>query len=101
MATVGGIKEVDGNQNSLEIESLARYAVDEHNKKQNSLLQFEKVVNTKQQVVSGTIYIITLEAVDGGKKKVYEAKVWEKPWMNFKELQEFKLIGDAPSGSSA
>ncbi|KAF4356268.1 hypothetical protein CsatB_028600 [Cannabis sativa] len=101
MATVGGIKEVDGNQNSLEIESLARFAVDEHNKKQNSLLQFEKVVNTKVQVVSGTMHHITLEALDGDKKKVYEAKVWEKPWMHFKELQEFKYIGDAPSGSSS
>lgn len=33
MATLGGIKPVEGNENSLEIESLARYAVDEHNKK--------------------------------------------------------------------
>ncbi|XP_062083596.1 cysteine proteinase inhibitor-like [Humulus lupulus] len=101
MATVGGINEVDGRQNSLKIETLARFAVDEHNKKQNSLLQLKKVVNTKQQLVAGPLHHITLEAVDGDKKKVYEAKVWEKPWMNFKELQEFKLIGDAPSGSSA
>jgi len=52
-------------------------------------------------VVSGTLYYITLEVTDGGKKKVYEAKIWEKPWLNFKELQEFKLIGDAPSHSSS
>lgn len=36
MATVGGVKEVEGNQNSLEIENLARFAVDEHNKKEVS-----------------------------------------------------------------
>jgi hypothetical protein len=33
MAT-GGIKEVGGSANSLEIESLARFAVDDYNKKQ-------------------------------------------------------------------
>jgi hypothetical protein len=59
------------------------------------------VVNAKQQVVAGTLYYITLEVTDGGKKKVYEAKIWEKPWLNFKELQEFKLISDTPSASSA
>lgn len=34
MATVGGIHDSDGSQNALEIENLARFAVDEHNKKQ-------------------------------------------------------------------
>ncbi|KAL2540964.1 Peptidase family M48 family protein [Abeliophyllum distichum] len=41
--------------------------------------------NVKEQVVAGTMYHITLEASDGGKNKVYEAKVW----VNFKEVQEF------------
>ncbi|XWS52640.1 hypothetical protein CRYUN_Cryun11dG0088400 [Craigia yunnanensis] len=97
MATLGGISEVEGNANSLEMENLARFAVDEHKKKENAMLEFKKVVNVKQQVVSGTVHYISLEAIDGDKMKIYEAKVWEKPWMNFKELQEFKLIGDAPA----
>ena len=95
MATVGGVREVDGTANSIEIDSLARFSVDEHNKKQNTMLQFGKVVKVKQQVVSGTVYYITLEASEGDKKHVYEAKVWEKPWLQFKELQEFKLLDDA------
>nr|AFK41117.1 unknown [Lotus japonicus] len=95
MAAVGGASEVPGNQNSLEIENLARFAVEEHNKKQNTLLEFGKVVSATQQVVAGTLYKIKLEANDGGKKQVYEAKIWEKPWLNFKELQEFNLVGDA------
>ncbi|KAG8388890.1 hypothetical protein BUALT_Bualt02G0172400 [Buddleja alternifolia] len=95
MATLGGISQVEGSQNSLEIEDLARFAVDEHNKKQNAMLQFKKVTNVKQQVVAGTMYYLTVEAADGGQKKVYEAKVWVKPWMNFKELQEFKHLADA------
>ena len=97
MAALGGNRDVAGSQNSLEIDGLARFAVEEHNKKQNALLEFEKVVSAKQQVVSGTLYTITLEAKDGGQKKVYEAKVWEKAWLNFKEVQEFKLVGDAPA----
>ncbi|XP_009605349.1 cysteine proteinase inhibitor A [Nicotiana tabacum] len=97
MAAVGGISEVGGSQNSVEIDDLARFAIQDYNKKQNALLEFGKVVNVKQQVVAGTIYYITLEAIEGGKKKVYEAKIWVKPWENFKEVQEFKLVGDAPS----
>lgn len=34
MATVGDVRDVQGNENSLEIEALARFAVDEHNKKE-------------------------------------------------------------------
>lgn len=101
MAKVGGISDVEGNANSLEIENLARFAVDEHNKKENAMLEFKKVVNVKEQVVAGTVYYITLEAADGDKVKIYEAKVWVKPWMHFKELQDFKLIGDAPAVSTA
>ncbi|KAI3756689.1 hypothetical protein L1987_56511 [Smallanthus sonchifolius] len=97
MAVVGGISESKGVENSLEIDDLARFAVDQHNKKQNALLEFGKVVNTKEQVVQGKMYYITLEAKDGGEKKTYEAKVWVKPWENFKELQEFKPVDAATS----
>jgi len=55
------------------------------------------VLNTKQQVVQGTMYYITLEATDGGEKKTYEAKIWVKPWENFKEVQEFKPVDAATS----
>ncbi|XP_071706633.1 cysteine proteinase inhibitor A-like [Rutidosis leptorrhynchoides] len=97
MATVGGINESKGVQNSLEMDALAQFAVDEHNKKQNSLLEFKRVVSTKEQVVAGTLHHITLEAHDGGEKKTYEAKVWVKPWLNFKELQAFELVDVATS----
>uniref|UniRef100_UPI003D81C6C5 Adhiron n=1 Tax=synthetic construct TaxID=32630 RepID=UPI003D81C6C5 len=88
---------------SLEIEELARFAVDEHNKKENALLEFVRVVKAKEQganmhAYADTMYYLTLEAKDGGKKKLYEAKVWVKWEMsrrlmtNFKELQEFKPV---------
>ncbi|MED6155358.1 hypothetical protein PIB30_004372 [Stylosanthes scabra] len=94
MATLGGFRVVEGSQNSVEIQNLARFAVEEHNKKSNSRLEFVRVISAKEQVVAGSIYEISLEAKDGEKNQVYEAKVWVKPWLNFKELQEFKLVAD-------
>jgi hypothetical protein len=44
---------------------------------------------------------LTIEAVEAGKKKLYEAKVWVKPWLNFKELHEFKDAGDVPVFTSS
>ncbi|KAK1278978.1 Cysteine proteinase inhibitor 12 [Acorus gramineus] len=101
MATLGGVHEKSGSENSLETESLARFAIDEHNKKENALLEFARVVKAKEQVVAGTMHHLTLEAIDAGKKKIYEAKVWVKPWMNFKELHEFKHVEESSSLTSS
>lgn len=68
---------------------------------QNTVIEFVKVLKAKEQVVAGTLYHLILEAVEGGKKKIYEAKVWVKPWMNFKQLQEFKHAGDTSSFTSS
>lgn len=68
---------------------------------QNALLEFGRVVKAKEQVVAGTLHHLTVEAIDAGKKKLYEAKVWVKPWLNFKELQEFRHAGDSPSFTAA
>jgi len=100
MAMLGGVRDVPANQNSGEVESLARFAVDEHNKKENALLEFARVVKAKEQVVAGTMHHLTLEIIEAGKKKLYEAKVWVKPWLNFKELQEFKPASDDGSPSA-
>ncbi|CAA2956966.1 cysteine ase inhibitor A-like [Olea europaea subsp. europaea] len=95
--TSGGITPIKGFENSLEIECLARFAVDEYNKKQNALvLEFKKVLDAKQQVVAGFMFYLTLEVFDRveKKKRVCDTKVWVKP-DNCKELQEFKFVGDA------
>ncbi|CAD6236341.1 unnamed protein product [Miscanthus lutarioriparius] len=97
MALAGGIKDVPANENNLHLQELARFAVDEHNKKANVLLGYEKLVKAKTQVVAGTMYYLTVEVKDGEVKKLYEAKVWEKPWENFKELQEFKPVEEGAS----
>ncbi|PWA81787.1 cystatin A [Artemisia annua] len=89
-AKMGGIRDIN-NLNGIEIQNLARFALDQHNKKENSLLKFVRLVKAKEQVVAGMLYHMTLEANDAGKTKVYETKVWVKPWMNFKEMTEFKV----------
>nr|P31726.1 RecName: Full=Cystatin-1; AltName: Full=Corn kernel cysteine proteinase inhibitor; AltName: Full=Cystatin I; Flags: Precursor [Zea mays]BAA01472.1 corn cystatin I [Zea mays] len=93
----GGIKDVPANENDLQLQELARFAVNEHNQKANALLGFEKLVKAKTQVVAGTMYYLTIEVKDGEVKKLYEAKVWEKPWENFKQLQEFKPVEEGAS----
>ncbi|GJX44056.1 cysteine proteinase inhibitor A-like protein [Tanacetum coccineum] len=84
MAVCGGVTNVENN---VDVETIAKFAVEEHNKKENATLEFVKVVSAKEQVVQGKMYYITIETNDG---KTYEAKVWIKPWENFQELQEFK-----------
>ncbi|KAL6626416.1 hypothetical protein ACP70R_030142 [Stipagrostis hirtigluma subsp. patula] len=98
---LGGARESPAAANSAETDGLARFAVDEHNKRQNALLEFVRVVEAKEQVVAGTLHHLTLEAIEAGSKKVYEAKVWVKPWLDFKELQEFRHKGDATTFTNA
>ena len=68
---------------------------------QNALLEFVRVVEAKEQVVAGTLHHLTVEAIEAGKKKLYEAKVWVKPWLNFKELQEFSHKEEATTFTNA
>ncbi|XP_076886906.1 cysteine proteinase inhibitor 12-like [Bidens hawaiensis] len=92
--TLGGVHNSSSSSNSNAIDSLARFAVDEHNKKENAMLKLARVVKAQEQVVAGTLHHLTLEIEDAGKKKIYQAKVWVKPWMNFKELQEFTHVNE-------
>uniref|UniRef100_M8C1U1 Cysteine proteinase inhibitor n=1 Tax=Aegilops tauschii TaxID=37682 RepID=M8C1U1_AEGTA len=83
-----------------EAEDAARFAVAEHNRKQGSALEFTRVVNAKRQVVAGTLHDLMVEVVDSGKKSMYKAKVWVKPWQNFKAVVEFRHAGDFQYESS-
>ncbi|GAU45135.1 hypothetical protein TSUD_131330 [Trifolium subterraneum] len=102
---LGGIREVEGSVIDPKINSLAHFAIEQHNKEENAILEFMRVVNVKVQDVAGTSYYITLEAKVGENVNVYEANIWERVWINLKELTKFKLIGgdaaDAPSVDSA
>ncbi|KAL7615993.1 hypothetical protein Lser_V15G02106 [Lactuca serriola] len=92
----GGIRDIaEQSVNGAEMETLARFAVEEHNKKENSSLKFSRLLNAREQVVAGKMYHLTLEATDGdGKIKVYETKVWVQTWNNMKQMKEFKVSND-------
>ncbi|KAF0922767.1 hypothetical protein E2562_001154 [Oryza meyeriana var. granulata] len=83
-----------------EAEDAARFAVAEYNKNQGAALEFARVVKAKRQVVTGTLHDLMLEVVDSGKKSLYSAKVWVKPWLDFKAVVEFRHVGDSQSQSS-
>ncbi|KAI5065149.1 hypothetical protein GOP47_0020339 [Adiantum capillus-veneris] len=87
-AMLGGTAEVK-HHDRPEVAELARYAVDEHNSRQNAKLSFVRLVSAKTQVVAGVLYHMVVEAESEGRKNLYEAKVWEKAWENFKSLESF------------
>ncbi|CAH8270860.1 unnamed protein product [Arabidopsis lyrata] len=91
---VGGVRDIDANANDLQVESLARFAVDEHNKNENVSLEYKRLLGAKTQVVAGTMHHLTVEVADGETKKVYEAKVLEKAWENLKQLESFNHLHD-------
>ncbi|KAJ0020493.1 hypothetical protein Pint_31525 [Pistacia integerrima] len=91
MNVPGGITEVDLTKRRAEMDDLARFAVDEYNKEHHSKLKFVKVEKAMEQVVSGMMYYITLEANDEEKKYICVAKVWEKVWMQFRKLEDFQI----------
>ncbi|CAL9230041.1 unnamed protein product [Arabidopsis halleri] len=91
---VGGVRDIDANANDLQVESLARFAVDEHNKNENVSLEYKRLLGAKTQVVAGTMHHLTVEVADGETKKVYEAKVLEKAWENLKQLESFNHLRD-------
>ncbi|KAM3279623.1 hypothetical protein ACQJBY_046784 [Aegilops geniculata] len=86
----GGIVDSPGRENDVYIVGLARFAVSEHNKDANTQLELEKVVKLKEQAVAGRLYYITIQADEGGAKKLYEAQVLEQLWLDVKKLLEFK-----------
>ncbi|KAG0580485.1 hypothetical protein KC19_4G176700 [Ceratodon purpureus] len=96
-ATVGGLRDVSNFANSVEIDELANFAVDQYKARQNQIadISFSKVVSAKEQVVQGTMYYLTVEVLVDGVAKQYDAKVWVKPWEGYKELESF--LPSAPS----
>jgi hypothetical protein len=67
---------------------------------QGTALEFKRVLKSKRQVVTGTLHDLILEAVDAGKKSLYNAKVWVKPWEDFKSVVEFRQVEDSESKTS-
>ncbi|KAJ0236711.1 Cystatin domain-containing protein [Hirschfeldia incana] len=75
------------------IQAIAKYAVDEHNKQTTSNLVLVKIVEGKKQVVSGMRYSLTIAAKNGGAgTKNYEVVVVEGVGGHSRGLQSFKAL---------
>ena len=53
-----------------------------------------KIENARQQVVGGMLYYVRLRLASAsqGKQVSYEAKIWERPWENFREVQSIEAV---------
>ncbi|GFP82743.1 cysteine proteinase inhibitor 1 [Phtheirospermum japonicum] len=92
---LGGVRPVGeySGDHYRKAESAARFAVEEHNKKEGEkgFLKFLKIVNLNVEPTAGAIYYITM-AADGGSGEMshYQVKVWEKINTGF-QVQIFRL----------
>ncbi|XP_027339198.1 cysteine proteinase inhibitor 5-like [Abrus precatorius] len=71
---------------------IAKYAVSEYDKRSGAKLKLVSVVKGETQVVAGTNYRLVLKAKDGSATANYQAVVWEKPWLKFKNLTSFNPL---------
>ncbi|PNX81005.1 cysteine proteinase inhibitor 1-like protein [Trifolium pratense] len=74
------------------VAEIAQFAVTEYGKQSGTKLILVKVIKGETQVVSGTNYRLVLAAKDKSVTKNYEAIVWEKPWLHFRNLTSFKPL---------
>lgn len=69
-----------------------RFAVREHNKKEDTYLKFERVLEGKRQLVDGIKFELVISAKDGAASNKYQALVHYNPWLRTRELNNFKKI---------
>lgn len=91
---LGGWKPID-NPNAPEVVKIAKFAVDEHNKKQHTSLSFVSVLKGESQTVAGVNYKLEISAKDGAAAaaaapKNYTAVVYSRVWEHYLELTSFK-----------
>ncbi|KAM7488773.1 hypothetical protein LguiB_026257 [Lonicera macranthoides] len=77
--------------------TLAQFAVNQHNHRQDAHLEFVRVVGASHTGMSNLLYHITLEAKHARKQKIYHAVVWLQLWKNLMELLVWNTVNDALS----
>ncbi|XP_062083595.1 cysteine proteinase inhibitor A-like [Humulus lupulus] len=96
MEEVGRLREVEGFENDPKMEELARFAIDEHNRKKNERsLELVKIANVNQhEVVCGMMYYMQLHALDTdeGITFLYASPVLVKSEDNSKEADRLILF---------
>ncbi|CAN8324792.1 unnamed protein product [Cochlearia groenlandica] len=92
---LGGAKPIK-DVTDPSVVAIAKYAIDEHNKQSKANLVYDKIVEGKEQVVSGKKYSLVIAAKNGGggggASKNYEAVVVERAWEHYRSLESFKAL---------
>ena len=73
------------------LDVIAKFAISEFNKQNNSSLKLQTVVSGDMQVVGGINFRLVVDVSDGG-SKTYEAEVYEQAWLYSKILTSFNPI---------
>ncbi|XP_010522274.1 PREDICTED: cysteine proteinase inhibitor 2-like [Tarenaya hassleriana] len=99
LGEVGGKTEIQGVDGNKEVQDLGRYCVEEFNRKEQEKngnvapLVFNRVVEARQQVVSGTKYFLKIETTLSDRTtKMFNSVVVVKPWLQSRELVDFSLV---------
>lgn len=76
------------------VDVIAKFAVSEFNKHNNSKLKFHTVVSGVLQYVRGINFRLVLDVSDeeDGGCKTYEAQVHEQAWLDSRVLKYFKPV---------
>lgn len=76
------------------VDAIAKFAISEYNKQNNSRLKFQTVVSGDLQYVSGINFRLVLDVSDGddGGSKTYEVEVYEQAWLDSRVLSNFKPV---------
>ncbi|XP_059654879.1 cysteine proteinase inhibitor 1-like [Cornus florida] len=90
-SSAGAWQPIKDPKSSL-VQEIGAFAVNEHNKQTKTDLKFESVDSGETQAVEGLNYRLILSANNGDASNKYEAVVWDKPWVHFRNLTSFKLI---------
>ncbi|KAL7175179.1 hypothetical protein ACSBR2_028894 [Camellia fascicularis] len=89
----GGSAIYDKPLDHPEILRIARTAVKQYNRQQNTQLEFVRLLKAYTQCSVGTLFCLTLEAIDAGVKKTYFAEILRNASKNCRlELESFQLV---------
>lgn len=83
-----------------DIQEMATWAIAEANRTEgrgpDTAYRLECVAAAGRQVVAGSLYHLHLR-LDRPEPRRATAVVWDKPWENFRELQDFSTTDDRPA----
>ncbi|MED6223546.1 hypothetical protein PIB30_074952 [Stylosanthes scabra] len=117
MIVVGQATEIADVKANKEVQELGKFAVEKYNEslrlwqqihfnggdeevQGQEKLQFEEVLEAKQQVVSGTKYYLKISAktkTENDVPKMFSSVVVVKPWLRSKQLVHFRPYSSSSS----